>query len=135
MYLQTPMNQKEIAAKVEVTPKTLGKWINTEGWEQLRASFVTTKQQELARIYQQINALNDAIQSREDGKRYAQPREADTLSKLASSARSLEIDTSVADVIDVFIDFSRWLQETDYEKAKEFNDYQDTFIKHKLGRY
>jgi len=134
LYLKTQMNQGEIADKVQVTSKTLGKWITLNKWDLLKSSFVITKEQELRRIYQQINDLNTSIESREEGERHAKGNEADTLSKLASTARSLETDTSIAQIIDTSIEVLRWLQQTDFDKAKELSDYFDSFIKYKLNR-
>jgi len=133
LYLKTQMNQKEIAAKVQTTEKTLGKWVKTGKWDVLKSSFTITKEQELRRIYQQISSLNDAIEGREEGKRFPDGKEADTLSKMASAARSLETDTSISQIIDTSMEIVRWIQETDFEKAKELSDYFDAFIKHKLS--
>ena len=57
----------------------MSKWVSTEKWEILRSSFTITKEQELRRIYIQINELNNSIAEREDGKRYATSQEADIL--------------------------------------------------------
>ena len=127
---RTSMNQKEVAEKVGVSPKTMSGWWNKFNWEQLRTSFFITKGQELQRIYVQISTLNNEIADRE--KAYASSKEADILSKLASTARSLETEINLADTIDVFLKFTDWLRETEFEKAKEINDYMDLFIKDKL---
>jgi hypothetical protein len=134
LYLKTQMNQKEIAAKVETTEKTLGKWVTINKWDLLRSSFTITKEQELRRIYQQIHELNNSIENREEGKRFANTKEADTLSKMASAARSLETDTSISQIIDTSIQIIKWIQHSDFEKAKELSDYFDSFIKHKLSK-
>jgi transcriptional regulator with XRE-family HTH domain len=132
LYLNDNMKQKEIAVKVGVTEKTLSKWINDpdENWDMLKSSVIITKEQELRRIYMQINELNTLIMSRAVGSRFSNTKEADTLSKLTASARSLETDASVADIIEVFKRFLTWLREFDLPKAKELSDLQDAFIKH-----
>jgi DNA-binding XRE family transcriptional regulator len=134
LYLKTQMNQKEIANRVQITEKTMGKWVKAEKWDLLRSSFTITKEQELRRIYQQIHELNNAIEQREEGKRFATGKEADTLSKMAGAARALETDTSIAQIIDTSIEIIRWIQESDFEKAKELSDYFDSFIKYKLNK-
>jgi DNA-binding XRE family transcriptional regulator len=127
---RTMMNQKEIAEKVGVTPKTMSKWWDEQNWDTLRTSFFITKGQELQRVYQQISALNDDISNREQ--RWATSREADTLSKLASTARALESEANLADTIDVFLKFTDWIREVDFDKAKEINDLMDAYIKDSL---
>lgn len=134
LYIKTQMTQKEIAEKVEVTEKTLSSWVNKENWEVLRGSFIVTKEQELRRIYLQINELNTVIFKREEGSRFANSKEADTLTKLAAAARSLETDTSLANIIDTSMEFLDWLRPQDFGQAQQFSDYLDAFIKHKLNR-
>lgn len=132
LFLKSDLTQKLIAGRVEVTEKTLGKWIKEEDWDMLKSSLIITKEEELRRLYQQLNELNNHIADRTEGNRYATSKEADTISKLASAIKQLERDTTIADVIDVFIDFSNWLREADFEKAQEFVSLQDDFVKHKL---
>ena len=133
MFLRTEKSQKEIALAVGVSEKTLSQWKSKENWDRLRASIIITKDEQLRRVYQQINELTASIEKKDEGSRYADSSEADTLSKLASTARSLESNLSIADVIDVFIGFQDWLREVDLPKAKEISDYQDSYIKHRLN--
>lgn len=134
LYLKTTMTQKEIAQKIGVTEKTLSLWVNKNDWEVLRASYTVTKEQELRRIYTQINNLNDVINDREDGKRYATNGEADILSKLASTARSLETETGLSSIVDTAIMFLDWLRPVDFELSQKVSDYFDGFIKDRLSR-
>ena len=136
LYLRTELSQKEIAEQVGVTEATLSKWVNAneEEWKLEKASFIITKDQELRRIYQQISALNDAIQMREVGSKYPTSSEADILSKLSKAAHSLERESSVSEVINVSIGLTEYLQEYDPEKAKEWSALLDGYIKHKMSR-
>ena len=129
LYLKENITQKEIAARVGVTEKTLSKWVNEGKWDMLKSSVIITKSEELQRIYLQINELNDSIFSRAKGARFASNKEADSLVKLTATARNLETDASVADVIEVFKRFSNWLRAVDLEKAKDLVLFQDAFIK------
>ncbi|MBN1340736.1 MAG: DDE transposase family protein [Bacteroidales bacterium] len=132
LYLKENLTQKEIAQKVDVTEKTLSKWVRTEKWEQMKASVIVTKSEELQRVYIQIRELNDFIFRRPEGERFANTKEADTLNKLTSAARDLESETSVADIIDVSIRILEWLRPIDFTKAKEVSNIFDTFIKDQL---
>jgi transcriptional regulator with XRE-family HTH domain len=132
IFLNENLLQKDIAAKVGVTPKTIGDWIKNENWEQLKSSLIITKENELRRIYMQLSELNDHIFSREPGARFADSKEADTLNKLAATARSLETDTSVAEIIEVAKNFIQFVRKEDNEKAKEITKLFDEFIKSKL---
>lgn len=134
LYLKENITQKEIALRVGVTEKTLGGWIKAENWEQLKSSIVVTKEEELRRIYLQINELNTLIFSREVGKRFAIPSEADTLSKLAATSRNLETDTSIAEVIEVARGVLSFVRKDDLAKAQELSKIFDAFIKTKLAQ-
>lgn len=133
IYLKENLTQKEIAARVGVTEKTLGNWIKADNWEQLKSSIIVTKEEELRRIYLQINELNTVIFSREVGARFAKNNEADTLAKLAATARNLETDTSVADVIEVARGVLSFVRKDDLAKAQELSGIFDAFIKTKLS--
>ncbi len=132
IFLKENLTQKEIAQKVGVTDKTLGKWINEGNWNQYKSSIIITKEQELRRIYMQINELNTHIFSREEGSRFANSKEADTLTKLTAAARSLETDTSIADVIEVAMQVCNFIKKDDLLKAQEMSNYFEAFIKTKL---
>jgi len=129
LFLRENISQKEIAAKVQVTEKTIGNWIKKEDWDRLKASVIITKEEELKRIYMQINEINSSIESRAEGKRFADNREADILSKLSAIAKNLETNVSLSETIEVFKRFLNWLRPVDLEKAKEFINYQDNYIK------
>lgn len=135
LYLKSNLNQKEIAATVDVTEKTLSSWVNNEkdNWERLKSSYVITREQELRRIYNQISELNTYIEQRDPGQRFASSKESDTLAKLAVSAKSLEADTSISEIISVFSEFIEFVREIDNDMSKKIIDYQDAFIKHKLS--
>ncbi len=129
LFLKEAITQKEIAKRVQITEKTLSKWVTSEHWARMKSSLVITKEEELRRIYIQINELNNAIETREEGKKFASAKEADTLSKLAATARAMETDASLSDTIEVFKRFLNWMREHDLEKAQEIVEYQDLFIK------
>lgn len=132
LYTRHGMTQKEIAAKVGVSEKSISKWKEKYDWDTLKASYSVTKQQQLKDVYAQINALNEMIRRRDPDERFATPSEADTLSKLAATAKSLETETSIHELVNSFQAFIEWLRPLDLAKAQEFIDLQDQFIKSRL---
>lgn len=126
LYVKENLSQQDIAERVGTTTVTISKWKTAECWDKLKASFVISREETLARVYQQIN---DIFERAEKEKRPIESKEADTLSKLASTAKNLETDLTVSTVIDVFIRFGRWLREVDHDAAKTVTEYQDSFIK------
>lgn len=134
LFINERLTQKEICNRVDVSEKTLSKWVNADGWKRLRQSLIVTKEEQLRRIYEQIDELNVSISQREEGKRYANSKDADTLSKLTASAKNLESEASISDIISVSKKFLNWLRPVDLDKAKDFSNYIDSFIKDQLKR-
>lgn len=131
LYLQDNLDQNVIAERVGVTPKTISKWKLQYNWEDQKANIVITRKETLARTYRQITQIYDALETED---RRINNKEADTLSKLAATVRSLENEVGVDVMIDVFMKFGKWLMEADYETAVKFVQYQDTYIKERLSR-
>jgi len=136
LFIKENLSQKEIAEKVGVAEKTISKWVNAnnEEWKRLRQSIIITKDEQLRRIYDQLDELNSCIMQREAGKRYSQKGEADTIVKLTTAAKNLETDASVSDIIEVSKRFLNWLRPVDLDKAKEIAAFLDSFIKDQLKR-
>lgn len=134
LFVNEHLTQKEISQRVGVSEKTLSRWVNQEEWRKLRQSLLVTKEEQLRRIYEQIDELNTAIAQREPGQRYANTKDADTLSKLTSAAKNLESDASVSDIVSVAKRFLTWLRPIDMGKAKELSGLFDAFIKEQLKR-
>lgn len=132
LYLNGNYTQEEIADKVGSTRQTVSRWIKDGAWEELKASITITPAQILSGLNRQIIEINNNINEREEGKRFATVTEADTFSKLASAIKKIETDVGIADIVDVGIRFTNWLRPLDLDKAKEFNDLLDTFLKDQM---
>lgn len=129
LYLNGNYTQEEIAEKVDCTRQTISRWIKDGGWEELKASITITPTQILAGLNRQIVEINNNISNRKEGERFATVAEADTLAKLASAIKKIETDIGIADIVDVSIRFTNWLRPLDLDKAKEFTNLLDAFIK------
>lgn len=124
-------DQKELSKRTGVSVTTINKWINAEDglWKRLRESFLVTKEMELRRLYIQVSELNDYIMSKEPGKRFANSKEGDALSKLTKAIQQLESDSSLSEAMSVHKDFIRYVQEHDFGKAKEIAEWSNQHIK------
>ena len=132
LYVNGSFTQEEIATKVGTTPQTVSRWIRQGSWDQVKASYTITPEQILAGLNRQIIEINNNVNSRPEGERFATVAEADTLAKLASSIKKIETDAGIADIVNVGIKFTNWLRQTDLELAKRFSDLLDAFIKDQL---
>ncbi|MBD9165896.1 MAG: DDE transposase family protein [Parabacteroides johnsonii] len=132
LYLNEHITQKEIAERVNVNKMTIGKWVKEGKWEEMKTAVSITKKEQLANLYRQIAEINKAILGRPEGERYATPKEADAINKLAAAIEKLEKETGIADIISVSKGFLDWLRKTDIDKAKELSSYFDAYIKDRL---
>lgn len=128
LYCKEGLSQKEIADKVGVTEKTIRNWRDEGKWETIKVSVIMSRENELNRIYAQINELNTHIENKPQGQRFANSKEADALKKLTSAAKDLETERSLRNTIDVFIEFTKWLSKTDVKKSQEAGQLFDAYI-------
>lgn len=135
-YLRGDLSQKEIAEKVGISTVTMNKWVNDpeDNWDRLRKSMLITREAQLQRLYMQLDELNRNIMSREEGKRFPDSKEADTISKLAGAIKTMETEANIADVVEVSKRFLNWLRRLAPEKAREVAAMFNDFIKDLLKR-
>ena len=127
LYLGEKLTQDEIAERVGVTRVTVNRWINSEGWEQLRTSLTITKEEQIKNVYQQISNLHNTILQRDEGKRFATPAEADTLAKYAAMINKLETDVGT-----VLRKLMAFLRLHSPEEVKRIIPILDVFVKSHL---
>jgi len=126
LFVNEKLSQKEIAQRVNVSERTLGKWMKDGKWEQMRKSMLITKDHNLFLLYEQLQALNEEIQKREQ--KYGNIKEVQTIAMLTTSIQRLEIETSIGQTIEVAKGFIEFLRQIDVDKAKEATKYFDAYI-------
>lgn len=87
LFLDDNYTQEEIADKIGTTRQTVARWIKKGNWEEIKASVTITPTQIIAQWNRQIVEINNNINSREKGKRFATTQEADALAKLAGAIK------------------------------------------------
>ena len=126
--------QKDAAAKVGVSAVTINKWYKEGNWERLKQSMLITRQEQLSRLYMQLDELTTAIRNKPAGERFANSKEADTIAKLAGAIKTMESEASIADVVEVSKRFLTWLRPFSPTKAIEVAGLFNEFIKDILKR-
>ncbi|MDA6068004.1 DUF1804 family protein [Flavobacterium sp. AC] len=130
LYIGGGLTQKEIAERVSVTEKTLAKWIKEGKWENLKKSLLTTKQNQLSFLYDQLDFLNTDISKRDF--KVAVGKEADTIIKITAAINRLETETSIGDTVEVARNFIEFVRQQDLELAKIITNLFDVFITAKM---
>jgi len=129
LYVSERLTFKDIAERVGVTEKTIGKWAELDNWDKLRKSLLTTRQSQLVHWYNQLEAINLAIEERAN---IPTNSEADTMSKITSNIQKLEVEISLGEYVQVTKKVLEFIQTVDLDAAKLFTRYADEFINSKL---
>jgi transposase len=130
LYLTGQYSQKEIAAIVGISENTIGKWANNpeDKWEDLKTSMLTSRTNELRRLYKMLQNINDSIDEKTDAKIPINSKDADAVLKLTSAIKNLEIETSIAEKVDVGTDFINLVSKEDVELAKQISKWFDIYL-------
>jgi len=129
LYVSERLTFKDIAERVVVTEKTIGKWAELDNWDKLRKSLLITRQSQLVHWYNQLEAINNAISDRGN---ITTNSEADTMSKITSNIQKLEVEISLGEYVQVTKKLLEFIQTVDLDAAKLLTKYADEFINSKL---
>ena len=129
MYIYENRTQEEIADAVGVSRQTIIRWAKADKWNEHKASLTMTRENQIKNLQQQIVEINNNILQREEGKRYASPKEADTIAKLTNSLNKLETELGIHEIVSVAQRFIAWLRPIDFDLTKRITDLFDKFIK------
>lgn len=110
LFTKEQLDQKIVAQRVGVSEKTMSKWVNDFGWKNLRRRLMVSKEEQLNNFYMQLEEMNLAISQREEGKRFGNSKEYDSLNKLTVCIRNMELDLNLADKMEAGKQFIRFAQ-------------------------
>jgi len=127
------LSQKEAAAKVGISVVTMNKWYKDNNWEKQKRNLLITREAQLNRFYMQMEELNTAIMSRKEGERFSSSKEADTLVKLSTAIKTLETETSIAEIAEVGKRFLNYLRSFNPDRAMDVAELYDEFVKYTLN--
>jgi uncharacterized protein YjcR len=128
--------QKDICEKTKITPVTLQKWIEEDGWKERRAARQVSRPELVNKILGKISSL---IEEQDPDK--VDNQFSDKLIKLANTIEKLDKKNSnVVQDMETFMSFNAWLQsrqlndsELTMELIKDINKFQDLYIAQKMS--
>ncbi|MDY0104405.1 MAG: DDE transposase family protein [Lentimicrobium sp.] len=120
--------QKAIASMIEVSEVTISKWAKIENWDKVKTNLTTSRHNRLSELYDELAEMNTVIANREEGKRFANSKEADSRRKLVADIKDLEGKYSIGEAISIGREFTNFVAETDYELAKQVVSFYDEYI-------
>jgi uncharacterized protein YjcR len=132
LYMQGEQ-QKVIAEKVGVSAQTITKWVNVGGWVEQRAAQNITRPELVNKLLRTVDKMIETVNDSDD--QDAANGLGDKLAKFAATIEKLDKHTSIVDVIEVFMAFSKWLQfqaefdeDITPELLKTINKYHNQYI-------
>lgn len=132
LYMQGEQ-QKVIAEKVGVSAQTITKWVNVGGWVEQRAAQNITRPELVNKLLRTVDKMIEAVNDSDDPD--AANGLGDKLAKFAATIEKLDKHTSIVDVIEVFMAFSKWLQfQAEFDEGitpellKTINKYHNQYI-------
>ncbi len=133
LYLSGNTQQKDLANRVGVTEKTMGRWVAKEQWDKLRKNLLLTREEQMAAMLTELEELNAYIKLKPQGERFASTKEADIRRKLVRDLRELETRASVAETVNVARAMLVWCREHDPAQAAILTTTFDTYIRTRLA--
>lgn len=132
LYMQGEQ-QKVIADKTGISQQTITKWVNDGGWPEQRAAQNITRPELVNKLLKTIDKMIESVNA--TGGPEAMAGLGDRLAKFSTTIERLDKHTSVVDVIEVFMAFSKWLQfQAQFddgitpELLKTINKYHNQYI-------
>ena len=111
-----------------VSEKSIGKWKEQEGWDAHKMSLLTTRENQLRSLYRILENLNNStLEDIEDGRR-VNPKDGDAVIKYTAAIKSLEMETSIADKVEVGTQFINLVRKEEPDLAKAIAKWFDIFL-------
>ncbi|MBO4233894.1 hypothetical protein FO675_06200 [Riemerella anatipestifer] len=148
LYVNERITLKEIAGRLKVTEKTVGKWAKDGNWDELRKSLLNTRQSQLIHFYNQLEAINIDIAERpplftKDSKgkliEVQRPQkniptngESDILSKITSNIQKLETEIGLGELVETGKKIIAFIQQINLDDARLFKNYFDEYIQNRV---
>lgn len=133
LYTREQLDAKVVAKRVGVSENTMSRWVNEFNWKALRNRLLISKDEQLNRLYEQLEALNDEI--RDSPARRPDTKQADIQIKLTNSIRNMETDLAIADLVESGIRFTKHVQRKGTpEQVMELSELWNSFIQDSIKK-
>jgi transposase len=128
LYMAQGKTQKEIAELVGVSERTVYAWIHQYAWDKLRLAAYQAPATIADNLCSQLVELQNAIATREPGKRFPTPPEAETSRKLVNALEKMKKYPSKAQSMQMLETFRNYIRPVDKQFARELGKYADKFL-------
>ncbi len=130
LFTKQQYSMSDTASAVNADEASVRYWITEGGREGVKRSFLISKNTQLAHFYDQIDKLNGKISKNPDE---INTKEVDLICKYTTAIKNLEVDVTIAQIIEVTELFVKWLKPRDLTFTKQVTARLDAFIREKLA--
>jgi hypothetical protein len=131
-FANREITNKELSERTGATEKTIAKWIEEGNWKTLRDFTILTREEQIVRLVGELKELNDSIQLKNEGQRFADSKTADVRRKLIRDIKELENKAPIPMMVDTGMQFIDFVKQVDLDEGKRIGQLFDAFIKSKL---
>lgn len=133
IFLAENVTAKDLAVRVGVDEKTMGKWIEELGWKKFKRNLILTRDEQLAILYDELVEINQHILSQPEGQRFADSKLANTRRYLVKDIKELETDAQLPEIISSLTQLLNYVRRnSSIDDTKFVAGFVDGFIKSKL---
>ncbi|MFD2787951.1 phage terminase small subunit-related protein [Hymenobacter rubripertinctus] len=131
LFIETDKTQKEIAALVAVTEKTMTGWVAAGKWDVLRAGRMATTTQTVATLQTMLQLRSEEMLA--DMRGGGTTKFGDELLKISMTIEKLQGATSITTYIQVCQEFMGFVGSKEPQFRGKLADYQSQFLNLKAG--
>ena len=128
LYTRDRLTQQEVSARTGVHFNTINNWVAAGNWKKLQRNFNLEREQQLAKMLDELIELNNDIGEKPVGKRYADFRESAVRDRLVRNIKDLQSRPSPADAVSNCIAVVDFFMKTDQAKARQVSDWLDEYV-------
>lgn len=119
----------EVAEAIGISRQTIAKWAEEDKWEEYKTSISLSQEESLKSTYRMLEALNRAIESRDEGERYPTSKESSIRASLTADIQKLQTEIGVQEVISVCSKLLSYVRAADIAEAQRLAPILDGFVK------
>ena len=128
LFVTSDMTAAEVAAKLHVSPKTVGKWREADNWDEERTLLKVSPSQLIKRLNKQIELVCDRM----DGAGVMLPADADMIAKLTSSVKRLRNSIDPQTTMEVLNGFMAYLSHINLNAAQTISEHCIGYVRVKM---
>jgi hypothetical protein len=128
IFMTEGKSQKEIAAEVGVSERTVHTWIHQYAWDKLRLAALQAPATIADNICSQLVELQNTIAAREPGNRFPTLQEAEVTRKLITCLEKMKKYPSLSQNMQMLETFRNYVRPLDKDFSRKLGGYTEKFL-------